>query len=104
MNSKTKVILERIKQLEDAVTKAREYLESGKHADWHGFRPFFVNKVRNGELMPPHCDWVRNVFLPSREKALSENQKLLDTLTQKSKRRANQRPDFTARRLAAKSA
>lgn len=37
MNSKTKAVLDRIKRLEEAITKAQEYLESGKHADWRGF-------------------------------------------------------------------
>jgi hypothetical protein len=82
MNLKEKAILERIKHLEDAIAKAREYLESGKHADWHGFRPLFVDKMRNGEALPPHKDWVKNVFLPSREKALRKNQKILENLTQ----------------------
>jgi hypothetical protein len=82
MNSKEKAILERIEHLEDAMTKAREYLERGKHADWHGFRPLFADKVRNGKVLPPHKDWVKNVFLPSQEKALIRNQRLLEKLTQ----------------------
>ena len=39
MNSKKKAILDRINHFEDAITKGREYLESGEHAQWHGFRP-----------------------------------------------------------------
>ena len=64
MNSKEKAILERIEHLEDAIAKGREFLESGKHADWHGFRPWFVHKVRDGKVLPPHKDWIKNVFLP----------------------------------------
>jgi hypothetical protein len=32
MNSKKKAILDRIKHLEEAIAKGREYLESGSHA------------------------------------------------------------------------
>ena len=85
MNLKEKDILDRNKHLEDSIAKALEYLESGKHADWHGFRPLFVNKMRNGEALPPHKDWVKNVFLRNQEKALRRNQKLLEKLTQKNK-------------------
>lgn len=44
MNAKRKAILDRIESLEDAIARAREYLECGKHADWRGFRPLFVRK------------------------------------------------------------
>jgi len=81
MNSKKKKILERIKHLEDAIVKGREYLESGKHAHWNGFRPWFVEKVRDGKVLPPHKDWIRNVFLPRNERALKRDQKTLENLT-----------------------
>jgi hypothetical protein len=81
MDSKKKAILDRIKHLEDAIAKGREYLESGNHAHWHGFRPLFVDKARDGEILPPHKDWVRNVFLPRAEKALRKAQEKLDKLT-----------------------
>ena len=32
MNAKKNAILDRIKHLEDAINKGREYLESGEHA------------------------------------------------------------------------
>ncbi|MBN2211133.1 MAG: hypothetical protein JW709_07025 [Sedimentisphaerales bacterium] len=80
MNLKKKSILDRIKHLEDAIAKAQEYLESGKHADWSGFRPLFVKKVRNGKELPPHKDWVKNVFLPYHEKALDRAEKLLEKM------------------------
>lgn len=80
MNSKKKAILDRIKHLEDAITKGREYLESRKHAHWHGFRPLFVDKVRDGKILPPHKDWIRNVFLPRSERALKKAQETLDKL------------------------
>ncbi len=80
MNPKKKAVLDRIKHLEEAITKGREYLESGKHATWHGFRPLFDAKLRDGKVLPPHKDWVKNVFLPRRERALRQAQKALEEL------------------------
>jgi hypothetical protein len=80
MNPKKKAVLDRIKCLEEAITKGREYLESGKHANWRGFRALFYNKVRDGKILPPHKDWVKNVFLPRRERALRQAQKTLAIL------------------------
>ena len=71
-------ILDRIKHLEDAITKGREYLESGKHAHWHGFRPLFEDKVRDGKILPPNKDWVKNVFIPRYEKELKKADKILE--------------------------
>ena len=81
MNLKKEAILERIKSLEEAITKGHEYLESGKHAHWPGFRPLFVRKVRDGKTLPPHKDWVKNVFLLRQEKALRKAEKALEKLT-----------------------
>jgi hypothetical protein len=75
-----KPVLERIQSLEQAIVKAREYLESGKHATWSGFRPLFVYKLKDGKELPPHKDWVKNVFLPRIEKALRRAEKLADRL------------------------
>lgn len=80
MNSKKKSVLDRIKHLEEAIAKAREYLESGDHAHWYKFRPLFTDKVRRGEELPPHKDWVKNVFLPRRERALRYLEKVLGKL------------------------
>lgn len=80
MNPKKKAVLERIKRLEDAITKGREYLESGKHANWNGFRPLFHANVKDGKRLPPHKDWVKNVFLPRRERALRYAEKVLEGL------------------------
>ena len=80
MNPKRKAVLDRIKHLEEALTKGREYLQAGDHAHWHGFRPLFADKVRNGRPLPPHKDWVKNVFLPNRERALRRAQKVLEKL------------------------
>ena len=80
MNPKKKAVLDRIKNLQEAITRAREYLETGEHADWARFRPLFARKVRDGKALPPHKDWVRNVFLPSHEKALTKAQRVLEKL------------------------
>ena len=81
MNSKKKAVLDRIKHIEDAIAKGQDYLENGKHAHWHGFRPLFVEKVKDGKILPPHKDWIRNVFLPNCERALKKAQEKLDKLT-----------------------
>lgn len=81
MNAKKKAILDRIEHLEDAITKGREYLDTGEHAHWHGFRPLFAPKVQDGKTLPPHRDWVKNVFLPRHEKALDNAYRKLDRLS-----------------------
>lgn len=80
MNPKKNAVLDRINRLEEAITKGREYLETGKHAHWSGFRPLFTAKVRDGKRLPPHRDWVNNVFLPRLEKALRQAQKTLERM------------------------
>jgi len=79
-NLKKKEILNRISELEEGIDKAREYLQSGAHASWQGFKPFFKEKIRDGNILPPHKDWVKNVFIPSHEKALIKAEKLIDRL------------------------
>lgn len=76
MNAKTRAVMERIKSLEEAIRKAKEYLESGKHAKWERFRPWFGRKAD----LPPHTDWVKNVFLRRHEKALAVAEKALQRL------------------------
>ena len=78
MDPKKKAILERIKSLEDALTKAQEYLETGAHADWRGFRALFTQKIKDGREVSPHRDWVKNVFIPNREKAIRKAEQILD--------------------------
>jgi hypothetical protein len=73
-----KALLDRIGSIEDAVVRARAYLETGAHADWHGFRALFAQKLRNGEELPPHKDWVKNVFLPRMERALVQSERALE--------------------------
>jgi hypothetical protein len=89
MHSEKKAIIERIKGIEDAISKGREYLESGAHADWRGFRPLFGAKTRDGMAMPPHRDWVRNVFLPRKERSLRYAEEVLRTLERKKHERAS---------------
>jgi hypothetical protein len=79
-NAKRKAILERIASLEEAIGTAREYLESGKHAGWSRFRPLFVSKIKDGRELPPHKDWVKNVFLRRAEKELMRAEKLIERM------------------------
>lgn len=81
MNAKKKAVVDRIQHLEDAILRGREYLHSGKHAHWHGFRALFSPKMRDGKALPPHKDWVTNVFLPRQEKALARAYQVLDKLS-----------------------
>lgn len=78
--SKKKAVLARIKNLEVAVAKGREYLQTGAHADWQGFRALFTVKERGGKALPPHPDWVKNWLLPRRERALRHAEKLLEQM------------------------
>ena len=75
---KRKDVLKRIQSFEDAIRRAGEYLASGKHANWVGFRPAFAAKTRGGKSVPPHKDWVRNVYLPRMERALTQAERLLE--------------------------
>jgi len=77
---KKKEILKRISDIEEGMAKAREYLQTGAHAHWHGFKPFFKEKGRDGKILPPHKDWVKNVFIPNSERALRKAEKLIDRL------------------------
>lgn len=90
MNAEMKAVIERIERIEEAITKGCEYLENGTHADWRGFRPLFTTKIRNGNVMPPHRDWVRNVFIPRKERALRYTEKVLRTLERKEGERARE--------------
>ncbi len=84
--AKKKALLDRIKHLQEAVAKGREYLESGQNATWHGFRPLFEKKVKDGELVPPHKAWVKNVFLPRQERALRHSEGALEKIVASEKR------------------
>jgi hypothetical protein len=83
LNTKQTAPVERNKLIEQAIAKAKEYLETGKHSHWVGFRPLFDRKFRNGKELPPHKDWVKNVFLPRMEKALRRGEKLAERLDKK---------------------
>ena len=67
-----KSVRERIRRIKDEIRKANEYLETGHHAHWHGFRPLFVDKVREGKICPPHKDWIRKFFIPLCERKLRD--------------------------------
>ena len=78
--SKKKAVLDRIRHLEEAIAKASEYLESGAHADWRGFRPLFTAKLRGGKALPPHKDWIKNVFLRVANGQLQDAERILKRL------------------------
>jgi hypothetical protein len=92
MNAKIKAVLDRIQSLEQAIGRAKEFLESGKHANWSGFQPWFDRKIRDGKQLPPHKDWVKNVFLPRKEKALSRSEKILEQLARQDRLRVRNKP------------
>jgi hypothetical protein len=83
MNLKEKAVLARISRIEEAILKSYEYLATGKHAHWNGFRAWFSQKVRNGKELPPHRDWVKNVFLLRQQRALREAEIALEKVTRK---------------------
>ena len=87
IDEKRKSVLARIESLEQAIRKGTEYLENGTHADWHGFRPLFIDKVKDGKMLPPHRVWVKHVFLPRRQRALARAERILDRLVQKDRSR-----------------
>ena len=76
-------MLERMKFHEDALVKAKEYIETGAHSNWPGFRALFSRKTKDGREIPPHKDWVRNVFIPRHEKAICKAEKNLERLEKK---------------------
>ena len=80
MDLKKKALIERIQRHEEALTKAHEYLETGAHSDWHGFRALFAQKIKDGQLAPPHRDWITNVFIPHFEKAIHKAERKLDQI------------------------
>jgi len=83
MNAKARALLEHIKRLEERIAKGQEYLASGEHAHWAKFRPLFVHKLRDGNELPPHPDWVKNVFIPRAERQLDWAEKALERVTQR---------------------
>jgi len=76
--NKKRDIAERVRQLEADMLKAHEYLKTSEHSSWHKFQPLFNQKLSDGKAIPPHKDWVRNVFIPNLEKALNEAEKQLN--------------------------
>jgi hypothetical protein len=80
MNPKRKAVLERIRRFEEVIAKGSEYLESGKHVPWSRLRALSTAKVRDGKELPPHRDWVKNVFLPRLQKALRHTKEILEKL------------------------
>jgi hypothetical protein len=80
ITAKRKSIEYRIHKIEAAIKLANEYLETGEHAEWHGFRPLFVDKWKEGKPCPPHKEWVRNVFINRCYRAIADANKALKRL------------------------
>ena len=81
MTAEKKAVLDRIKHLELAIAKGRLFLATGENGDWHGFRPLFIEKFKDGKMQPPHRGWVRKKFIPCKERALARNQDILDRMS-----------------------
>ena len=79
-SEKKKDILDRIRSIEEALERGRAYLENGAHADWQGFRALFSPKLEDGKELPPHKDWVKNVFLPRKERELKQAEAALERI------------------------
>jgi hypothetical protein len=80
VTGKRKSIEARIDRIEAAIKLANDYLETGEHADWHGFRPLFVKKFKDGKPCRPHKDWVKNVFLRNRRRQSADAKRALERL------------------------
>ncbi len=80
LTAKRKAVSERIEKFEQKIAKAKEYLESGKHAKFSDFQPLFTRKLKDGKELPPHKDWVKNFYLPCMERALRSAEKALERL------------------------
>ena len=80
LRSNRRAVLDRIKRIKEAIAKANEYLISGQHAHWKGFRPLFTPKVKGGKELPPHNDWIKNVFFPRMERGLNQAERILERL------------------------
>lgn len=82
MALKRQNLLERISCIQEAIDKATEYLVNGKHAQWRSFRPIVTPKLRDDVPVPPHRDWVKNVFLPRMQRSLHYSEKVLEKLAE----------------------
>lgn len=86
MNEKQRAVLIRITSIEQAIARAKEYLATGRLETWKELRPWFVRKWQDGKPMPPHPDWVKNVFLPRMERELTRSERAVERLELTSKR------------------
>ena len=84
LNMKRTSVLERIQLIEQAITKAKEYLESGKHAHWIGFRPLFVSKLKDGkelDMGTPHDSFADEAHTANATGVVAQNRaKLVDAM------------------------
>lgn len=87
----------KIRWCEEQLDLAYRYLETDEGSDLRIFRPLFSNKLNvSGNVLPPHKDWVKNVFIRRRENAILRLQKLLRRLEEmEHERRSNRRAGGT---------
>ncbi|MEO0481506.1 MAG: hypothetical protein AAF196_18705 [Planctomycetota bacterium] len=96
-------VLARIGSIEADLAKAREYLASGRHADWHGFRALFEQKHREDRELPPYKDSARNVFVRRLESDLSKAERALERLAARRERRDEARDRKSRRESGGRS-
>jgi hypothetical protein len=51
----------------------------------------FTDKIRGGKPLPPHRDWMKNVFIPGYERALLRAEKLLERLERSAAEKSSRR-------------
>jgi len=73
-------VLKSIDNINRDIRRAEEYLSGSALTTMRGLRPLSVRKRSGGKDLPPHKDWVRNVYLRGRKKALIYAEKLLERL------------------------
>lgn len=93
----------KIRWCEHQLKLAYRYLDTDQGSDLHIFRPLFDKKLdASGKALPPHKDWVKNVFIRRREKAIVRLHQLLrriDDITHE--RRSNHRAERTTENRSA---
>ncbi len=77
---KIKAVTDRIEQIKKNLLIGYEFLATGAHGNWHGFKPLYVEKTKDGIALPPHRDWVKNVFIAELERSLVKAEKKLETI------------------------
>lgn len=96
--AKQNSVIDKITWCEDQLQLAYRYIDTDEGSDLRIFRPLFDKKLdANGNALPPHKDWRRNVFIKRRERAIVRLNKLLRRIEGRDhERRSNRRAKRTA--------